>query len=250
MVHVSGRVPEGWYADPQRPGVPRAERWWNGHSWTAHEREAEAPPPPSQPTQPTFPPPAHTGQPPRPSPPARPAPAPPPRKVASDGTPLADVGSRIGAYLLDFLVAYGLAMPLFIIASTALGHDVITHALDVTTLAVAVWYVYQVVMLHRDGQTLGKKLLKIRVRPATPQAEGGPGLSWGSSLVRPLIVGVAVAGPAISWIGSIAAPIMLVNLVVMLAQGQRRALHDLVAGTVVVVAASPYAAPGPGSPAR
>ncbi|MGZ5405905.1 MAG: RDD family protein [Nocardioides sp.] len=154
-------VPEGWYADPQ-DASPGAERWWNGHSWTAHTR-VEAPPRP--------PPPGHApaggwG-------PSTPTSQPP--KTLADGTPVAELGPRLGAYAIDVgLVYLTVSLALLVVD----GFTSIGESFGVTSLAwsfigapvkalliATLWMVYQVVLLTRGQPTLGKRVLGLRVRP-------------------------------------------------------------------------------------
>jgi uncharacterized RDD family membrane protein YckC len=79
-------------------------------------------------------------------------------------------------------------------------------------------------LVRRDGQTLGKGLMGLRVVRDDKRAEVLP---WGSAFVRMLVLLGLNYSPALL----VAWP---VNLVVVLCNRRRKALHDFAAGTRVV----------------
>lgn len=227
---MTQQVPEGWYADPQ-DATPGAERWWNGHSWTAHTR-VQAPPPP---------PPGH--EPPREWAPTAPTSAQPPKMLA-DGTPVAELGPRLGAYAIDVALVYlSVSIAIFVVdAFTTIGESFGVTALSWSFLGAPVkalliglvWMLYQVVLLTRGQPTLGKRMLGLRVRPldhegrldarpaATRAVTGSAGLLFvalpGSQLIAVALMGYDAYRMQGDWLD--------------------RPWHDQLVGTVVVRAPS------------
>src|SRR3954451_24437971 len=116
---------------------------------------------------------------------------------------------RVVAALIDI----ALLVPVALLMSALFGG--FTGAAAVLTLGWALYYYFAFESNH--GQTIGKRVMKIRVA----RADGGP-LDTGRVAVRTLL-------RPIDGIGA-----YLVGLVVMLVTGQRRQrLGDLAAGTVV-----------------
>jgi len=113
---------------------------------------------------------------------------PPPPPVSPDGQPLASFLDRFLAYLVDAAVLVGvvlvLAIPAFLIVVFVAFPDMSTGAeepdagrlfvavilveLALVVLSLIFSYVYYVEMMFRTGQTLGKKVMKIRIVPLEP----------------------------------------------------------------------------------
>jgi uncharacterized RDD family membrane protein YckC len=117
--------------------------------------------------------------------------------VAPDGRPLADFGTRLLSHLIDTAILTGIAMVVFVPAfvvvffnltdfadyadgtsSSVTANDVLADfflplllvELGLFVLLLAGYYVYFVEMMFRNGQTVGKKAMKIRVVPIEPGA--------------------------------------------------------------------------------
>jgi uncharacterized RDD family membrane protein YckC len=136
---------------------------------------------------------------------------------------------RVLAALVDLgIVVAGTLVILF--AADALSSDTgeIRGALGAVILGWALYYHFA--MESGDGQTVGKKLMKLRVVLADGRPAG----------MREIAVRTVLR--VVDGIGG-----YIVGLIVMLATGQRRQrLGDLAAGTMVVDAsATPYAPPAP-----
>ncbi len=120
---------------------------------------------------------------------------PPPPALSPGGQPLADFGTRLLAYLIDVAIVTGVAMvvalPVVMIfvfgqmtelieSTDAYGQPDPSVAFDdvlvpllllelgLLLFVLLVYYVYYVEVMHRSGQTLGKKAMKIRVVPLDP----------------------------------------------------------------------------------
>ena len=99
---------------------------------------------------------------------------------------------------------------------------------------------YSVVLHAREGQTIGKMMVKVRV-----ERVGGRPLSSGRALLRwiapwmaalPLFLGLALAGLwVVAWIGALPS---LLGFALAGLRRDKRGLHDLLAGTRVVRARS------------
>lgn len=122
--------------------------------------------------------------------------APPPPTVSPGGQPLADFGERLLAYLLDAVV-FGLVMAVitlppaiyivFVVWAPELAEmdstdgaqpDFATFFLPFLLLELGILvvglllaYVYYVEVMFRSGQTLGKRVMKLRVVPLDPAAK-------------------------------------------------------------------------------
>ena len=156
-----------------------------------------------------------------------------PIKAAMDGLAPAGPGPVTGPRLdnrrvLAALIDLALLVPVALLMSALFGG--FTAGAELLTIGWGLYYYFA--LESSGGQTLGKRLMKIRVA----RADGGP-LDLGRVAVRTLL-------RPIDGIGA-----YLVGLVVMLATGERRQrLGDLAAGTVVTEAAfgapaTPAAAP-------
>jgi len=166
--------------------------------------------------------------------------------VAANGAPLADFSQRLLAYLLDGLI-FGLAIlvPFFIVflaifipymssidTSTApdpaiiIGIELVIFAI-ILPLSFAASYVYYVKMFVKTGQTIGKRVMKIRVVRAV---DGGP---VDARTARRRWVVQHVAGAVASYFN------LADGLWQLWDQPYRQCLHDKCAETVVVQVAQP-----------
>jgi len=164
--------------------------------------------------------------------------------TAPNGAPLADLGSRFVARLIDGLVL-GLAAMILIIpvvcvlvallpssaqvddTGTVTGFDGASVGLIIglnLLIFVLVWvaqYVYEVEFAKRTGQTVGKRVMKLRVVPLDP----GRPVDRGVMAKRWLVIG---PGGIVPFLG-------LVNILWCLwDKPYRQCLHDKFAQTVVI----------------
>jgi len=147
---------------------------------------------------------------------------------------LAGRGVRLGATLIDVLLLASVTVPAqwfsgylprsidAAMAGQALPRSAI---LPWFALGVALYVAMQIWPLHRSGQTWGKRLLSIRIVDLSGEK---PPL-WRLLILRYLIFKAFAAIPAVG---------ALLNLldVLLIFRQDRRCLHDLIAGTRVVVA--------------
>ncbi|MBI4499440.1 MAG: RDD family protein [Chloroflexi bacterium] len=157
----------------------------------------------------------------------------------------ASLGRRLVAFVVDVVTAGLLGAPLTAILALRVP-DLSETAFDLISqiIGLTVFVIYSVVITTSRGQTLGKYLLGIRIVAAGTLTAPSASqivtrfLALGGSLAV-----VVVALPALR----VAPAVVGVALAVLAAPGvlrpDRRALHDLMAGTTVIRALG--AAPGP-----
>lgn len=168
--------------------------------------------------------------------------APTPVIPAADEPELADRGVRLGAFLIDYLLSVIVAVPGLLILGPAFfsvflsalrGQEPDFSALQAGTLLMGLavlalggltLLVIQIVMLSTRGQTIGKRMLGIRVVRYPGNSQAGFVHGW---LLRNLVPGIIQMLP---WIGF---AFWIADACFIFSQ-ERRCLHDLIAGTKVV----------------
>jgi len=135
------------------------------------------------------------------------------------GYDLASIGKRWAALIVDRILFVVAAVAFFLVsmlfAKTDDGYT--AGFLLAIVLAYFVYVTYDALMVRRSGQTIGKRLLKIRV----VRADGEPvraGQAWGRALTRMVAIHV----------------LALVNYGPALFTQEKTCVHDLLAGTRVV----------------
>jgi len=163
----------------------------------------------------------------------------PPDAVVADmhaldgGLELATRWSRLWASLLDgviLMVTLGAVVALGGLSTMRSGADAMAMMLNML-IGLAVYMVFNSWLLYRSGQTIGKKLLAIRIVRTDGSRAGF------LRIVALRIVAVWVLS-AIPIVGSL---VWLVD-VLMIFRDNRQCLHDMMADTLVVTAASAPAA--------
>jgi uncharacterized RDD family membrane protein YckC len=180
-------------------------------------------------------------------------------------------GQRLGAYLIDFL----LLLPLFALQFWASGQS--RAVAMAATLLVSVAFVLYRVYCHAVwGQTVGKRVAKLRVQRLTGEPIGWRE-SWLRSSVEIALTALTLVAQMMAlaaipeaeyagldmmqresnlqvytpeWAGhvmTLSGVWYIASLVTILVNDQRRTLHDLIAGTVVArtEAAQPTAPTAP-----
>jgi uncharacterized RDD family membrane protein YckC len=224
-----GQQSPGWYPDPG--GQPATQRWWDGGTWSPVTRPS---PPGSAP--------ASTSVSIRTAAPAR-------VTTTPDGVPLARLGTRLAARLLDSLLISlisftagnpfastvmnafrswwsdallaadrGRPMPPMDVLNDPAVQRAVAFYLAVSAVVSAV---YTVVQLRFWGATVAKRLFGLRVRPWS----GDLPLSWGQALGR------WVTGEGVAFVFSL---YPLLDYLWPAWDPRRQALHDKLPGTVVV----------------
>jgi uncharacterized RDD family membrane protein YckC/predicted RNA-binding Zn-ribbon protein involved in translation (DUF1610 family) len=147
---------------------------------------------------------------------------------AASGAVLASPWIRLGAALLDGLLAWVAMMPSFVVMFATMGRG---NSEDPPPLAVVLFFlgilvlgIYQIVLLSTSGQTIAKRWLKIRI---VRYEDGGPvGFGKGVAL-RAIVPAVIGAIPCLGVLFSLADPLFIFS-------AEHRCLHDQIAGTKVV----------------
>ena len=164
------------------------------------------------------------------TPPGKPPPAFAARAAETDL--LATIGHRMAARLLDGLIV-GLPLSVLMFAVSDISQDrrTIDTPLWAPLVVTAVAALYEVVLIHLWGQTVGKRVVGVKVVRVTD----GSLPDWTASVVRyllpviPLLVPVPVLGIVLSLVVYLAA----------VTHPLRRGWHDRAAGTIVVKAEPP-----------
>ncbi len=227
------QVPPGWYPDPEAPpGVPPAQRWWDGAAWTPH-------------FAPVAPVPTYAV--PRAGPPTTP-----------DGALLAGWWSRVAALLLDGLIL----LPFMIVATvpfwgeigdafgsywdeardswdsgseapsgTQLQRDLLGPLIAIGLISGAINLVYNVSFLMWKQATPGKMIMGLRVRLREVPGRMPLGtvlLRWVTQFGPTYVLGYL---PVVGYLSSL---YTLLDSAWPLWDDKRQALHDKAARTNVV----------------
>ena len=145
----------------------------------------------------------------------------------------ADPGTRFGAAMLDGLIAAGMVYGPFMfvfLASAALARSgdrtgsgsMILVGLGLALIGFGVWCWLTISHVKRNGQTLGKKILGIKV----VRADGAPASLGRIFWLRNVINGLIGIIPLYA----------LIDHVFIFFGESRQCLHDKIADTIVVVA--------------
>jgi uncharacterized RDD family membrane protein YckC len=157
--------------------------------------------------------------------------------AAAERGQLASIGQRTGARLLDVLIV-GLPLFIVVLATTDFSdRDAISTPGWVQVGATLVSALYEVVLIHAWGQTIGKRVLGIKVVRSTDGALP----DWTASIVRYVLPLLAALVP----VPILNALLWLVVYLVAILHPLRQGWHDRAAGTVVVNAEVPSAPPPP-----
>ncbi|MCQ4165722.1 RDD family protein [Tahibacter harae] len=138
---------------------------------------------------------------------------------------LADRGSRLGAYLLDsvFIVVLAIALVAVSAVFENAGQGARAAGVILALLGFLAYIGFNLVLLHRHGQTLGKRIVGIRI----VRTDGSRCELWRIIVLRVMASGLLQSLPFIGWI------IFLVDSL-MIFGDERRCLHDIFADTIVV----------------
>ena len=172
---------------------------------------------------------------------------PPPPLLSPAGVPLADFAQRLLAYMIDVALLLVVSLVLFLPALLVFLNQldapdptsyapeagfgevfndfflpVLLFELGFLVVSLLLYYLYVVEYMHRTGQTLGKKAMKIRVVPLDPNRTLTRGIAAKRYFIE-YIAGMFV--PAFSWID---------GLWQLWDKPYQQTLHDKFAQTVVV----------------
>jgi uncharacterized RDD family membrane protein YckC len=161
--------------------------------------------------------------------------------------PLADFGTRLLAWLIDTAVLTAVltavTIPVFFVLISSLVPDTIDtnspnpdiapiftsfflpfflFEAGIVVVALGAYYLYAVELMHRTGQTLGKKAMKIRIVPLDPAAK--------------LTRGMAAKRYLVEYLGAMLVPFLsyLDGFWQLWDKPYQQTLHDKFAQTIVV----------------
>jgi uncharacterized RDD family membrane protein YckC len=154
-----------------------------------------------------------------------------PRSDGSDGAPDASRWIRLGAVLLDGLIGCVCAVPLLFAIPSLLNSSrnnsepspVVMAAFVAMGLLGLALLVVNLVMLARHGQTLGKRIVNVRIVRADRSRAGLGRIFW----LRMVVPGLIGAIPFVGMLFRLVDPLFIFG-------EQRRCIHDLIADTRVV----------------
>jgi uncharacterized RDD family membrane protein YckC len=156
---------------------------------------------------------------------------------ASGELEIAGRGTRLGAYLLDALISILFALPALIVGGGALfasissGASAETLVMEMFTgmfgvlllLGMIAWGVITAVLVHRYGQTIGKRLVGIKVvRKDGSRASLGR-IFWLRNVVNALPSAIPIVGNFYFFIDSL-----------FIFTESNQCVHDKIADTIVV----------------
>jgi uncharacterized RDD family membrane protein YckC len=147
-------------------------------------------------------------------------------RVAVIDPNLADRGARLGAVLLDCLILFGFLLPGLIVVWTGGDENDTIKAIAIVLIALGMLSlaVIQIYLLSTKGQTLGKKIVGVKiVKYADSSSPGFVHACLLRAIVPTLISNVPFLGLIFA----------LVDICFIFGD-ERRCLHDLIAGTKVV----------------
>ena len=137
-------------------------------------------------------------------------------------------GARLGAVLLDSvpIAVAAIAAAIMLPATQRAGGGISpagTGILIALALAAVAFAIYQLVQLHRTGQTWGKKLLGIRIVRKDGSRAGLGRIFWLRYFVPGLINNIPLVGAVFALVD----PLFIFG-------EERRCVHDMIADTIVV----------------
>ena len=157
--------------------------------------------------------------------------APPEADVTvSKSTELAGLGLRLGGAIIDTIIALAILFPLMYVAgyweSAMAGEESIADALIWAAVGMVVFVIVHGYLLAKSGQTVGKRLVGTRI----VSVQDDKILPFGRVIgLRYLPVWIVSQVPAVG-------PILGLVDVLFIFRRDRRCVHDLIAGTKVVMA--------------
>jgi len=146
--------------------------------------------------------------------------------VFAERLPLASRATRLGARLLDSLLYLLCVIPgIVVVSMDQAGAQGALGVVGATSVAVAFLglFIYNLFLLSRDGQTLAKKWLRIRIVRRNGE-RAGLGRIFALRMLIPGVLG------AIPYLGAL---FSLINALCIFGD-EKRCLHDQFADTVVV----------------
>jgi uncharacterized RDD family membrane protein YckC len=144
--------------------------------------------------------------------------------LASDArSPIADPGARLAAVLIDTLLPFAPQL-LALFAGALLGSGTIVRAGSWLGGGLTVlFFVIDLVLLHRFGQSIGKRVMGLRIVRTSGERASLGRLFW----LRTVLPGAIGVVPVIGWAFGLADTLAIFST-------DRQTLHDRIADTIVV----------------
>lgn len=153
-----------------------------------------------------------------------------------DAAELAGPWQRIAARLLDMLPFFFSGIIAAVVFFFFQQHDGVNEATAIAILFLFAGYIiYQIVLMTRHGQTLGKKLMGIRVVTLDGDNPGFVKYVLLREFVYNLILNIVGLIPLLGLLATLGAFVACL-VMLFLEDRDRRTLQDLLAGTLVVKA--------------
>ena len=152
------------------------------------------------------------------------SPQPEPSRLVPSGPNLAGRWIRLWARLLDGLIISAILIVLAVVQSGIDFVDQVSVVFLIMDLAIVIGYfIWQAVLLSRFGQTIGKRIVHIRIVKRSTNENGG------------FVTNVLVREIANAVLG-VFIPLYLIFDVLWILSPSKRTLHDRIADTVVISA--------------
>jgi uncharacterized RDD family membrane protein YckC len=137
---------------------------------------------------------------------------------------LAGRGTRLGAILIDSLT-YLVAMSpaLLILVNPDMDEPAKIPIFGVVGLLFLALFIVNLVMLSKTGQSIGKRILNIKIVRTDGSRAGLGRIFWLRMFIPGLIGGIPLVGPIFSLVDPL-----------FIFQESRRCIHDLIADTIVI----------------
>jgi uncharacterized RDD family membrane protein YckC len=139
---------------------------------------------------------------------------------------LAGRGARLGAAFIDGIIIFPIALLLWYVFAPGIfsGHKpTFLVSLSVGLFALAIWVALNFSLLARNGQTIGKKMLGIKIVRTDNTACGVWRIAGRRLLIPGLINQIPVAGLVFVFVDML-----------FIFRESRRCIHDLIADTIVI----------------
>jgi uncharacterized RDD family membrane protein YckC len=137
---------------------------------------------------------------------------------------LAERGTRLGAAMLDGLIVGVLYLPGLLLIGFAQDNKTVSYVgASLIVLAILAVIAYNCVLLHRNGQTIAKKMLGIKVVRSDGSRIGLGRIFALRFLPISLLGAIPLVGPLVSLTDAL-----------MIFGEERRCLHDQFADTIVI----------------
>lgn len=135
----------------------------------------------------------------------------------------AELGTRLLARILDFFIMLGAILPGALVTAFLSDRDPSILGIVLIIVPAFALTIYNWVLVHKQGQTIGKRALKIRI----VKQDGSPCGFLHGVVLRDWVLHVLGRIPILGIIITLVNPLLIFG-------SERRCLHDMIAKTDVV----------------